>query len=67
MAKNLQFHGRAKHMDIRHRFVREQVANGTIKLHYCSTKDMTADIITKGLTREQHYKLREKAGMVELH
>lgn len=67
MAKNPQFHGRAKHIDIRHHFVREQVANGTIKLDYCSTKDMIADIMTKGLTREQHCKLREKAGMVELH
>jgi len=67
MAKNPQFHGRAKHIDIRHHFVREQVANGAIKLDYCSTADMTADIMTKGLAREQHYKLREKAGMFELH
>ena len=50
MAKNPQFHGRAKHIDIRHHFFREQVANGTIKLDYCSTTDMTADIITKGLS-----------------
>lgn len=67
MAKNPQFHGRAKHIDIRHHFVREQVANGTIKLDYCSTTDMTADIMTKGLARDQYCKLREKAGMIELH
>ena len=67
MAKNPQFHGRAKHIDIRHHFVREQVANGSIKLDYCSTTDMTADMMTKGLTREQHCKLREKAGILELH
>ena len=64
MAKNPQFHGRVKYIDIRHQ---EQVANGTIKLEYCPTTDMTADMITKGLTREQHCKLREKAGMFELH
>ena len=29
MAKNPQFHGRVKHIDIRHHFVQEQVANGT--------------------------------------
>ena len=37
MAKNPQYHGRAKHMDIRHHFVREQVALGNIELQYCST------------------------------
>ena len=67
MAKNPQFHRQAKHIHIRHHFIREQVASGTIKLDYCATKDMAADIMTKGLTREQHCKLREKAGMIELH
>ena len=67
MAKNPQFHGRAKHVDICHHFIREQVTSGTIKLDYCGTKDMAADIMTKGLPREQRCKLREKAGMVELH
>ena len=67
MAKNPQFHGQVKHIDIRHHFVQELVANGTIKLEYCPTTDMTADMITKDLTREQHCKLREKAGKFELH
>ena len=67
MTKNPQFHGRVKHIDIRHHFVQEQVANGTIKLECCATTDMTADMMTKGLTHEQHCKLREKAGMFELH
>ena len=39
MAKNPQHHGRAKHIDIRHHFVREQVALGNIELQYCSTTD----------------------------
>ena len=28
MSRNPQFHGRAKHIDIRHHFIREQVSNG---------------------------------------
>ena len=67
MARNLQFHGQVKHIDICHHFVREQVTSGTIKLDYCATKDMTADIMTKGLTCKQHCKLREKTEMAELH
>ena len=67
MAKNPQFHGRAKHIDIRHHFVREQLAHGTIQLKYCPTTEMTADILTKGLNRERYSKLREKASILELH
>ena len=65
MAKNPQYHRQAKYTDICHHFVQEQVANRTIKLDYCSTTDMMADTITKGLTHEQHCKLREKAGMID--
>ena len=67
MAKNPQFHGRAKHIDIRHHFVREQVALGNIRLDYCSTTEMTADMLTKGLNCERYCKLREKAGICEIH
>lgn len=63
MTKNPQFHGRAKHIDIKYHFVREQVTNGNIELKYCSTDDMIADILTKGLNYTQFSKLREMAGV----
>ena len=52
MTKNPQFHGRAKHIDIKYHFIREQVNCGNAKLEYCPTEEMTADIFTKGLNRE---------------
>ena len=48
MTKNPQFHGRAKHIEIKHHFIREQVSNGKVQLEYCPTTEMTADILTKG-------------------
>ena len=63
MARNPQFHGRAKHIDIRHHFVRDHVADGTIELEYCATKDMVADMLTKGLAQPQFSLLRERAGI----
>ena len=66
MTKNPQFHGRAKHIDIRHHFIREQVSRGTVQLKYCPTTEMTADILTKGLSRETFSKLRAKSGLIEL-
>ena len=64
MARNPQFHGRAKHIDIKHHFVREQVSNGSIELQYCPTNDMLADILTKGLAQQQYSSLRERPGIV---
>ena len=49
MAKNPQFHGKAKHIDIRYHFIREQIELGVIRLEYCPTEVMTADMLTKGL------------------
>ena len=65
MMKNPQFHGRAKHIDIKHNFIRQQVAQGTIMLEYCPTVEMVADILTKGLGRETFCKFRDMSGMVE--
>ena len=53
MAKNPQFHGRAKHIDIKNHFVREHVSDGLIELMYCPTNEMVADILTKGLAPPQ--------------
>ncbi len=57
MTKNPQFHGRAKHIDIKHHFIHEQVTQGTITLKYCTTTEMVADILTKGLSCETFCKL----------
>ena len=63
MAKNPQFHGRAKHIDLRHHFIREHVDDGEVKLMYCPTQEMMADILTKEITQQQFCNLRQRAGM----
>jgi hypothetical protein len=57
MSKNPQFHGRAKHIDIKYHFVRDQVERKVIILKYCESSIMFADILTKGLPREGQDKL----------
>ena len=63
MAKNPQFHGRAKHIGIKYHFIREQVSSGTVDLKYCRTDEMIADMLTKGLSRDRLAKLRNMAGV----
>lgn len=65
MSKNPQFHGRAKHIGIKYHFIREQVEKGTVKLNYCCTNDMIADMLTKGLCKEKFVKFRNMAGVKE--
>ena len=60
IAKNPQFHGRVKHINIKYHFIREQVNSDNIKLNYCQISEMIVDMLTKGLEFER---LREKAGI----
>ena len=63
MAKSPQFHGRSKHIGIKYHFIREQVENGTVFLRYCRSESMIADMLTKGLHRDQFIRLRNLAGI----
>jgi IMP cyclohydrolase len=65
MAKNPVNHERTKHIDIRYNFVRERVEDKTIVVKYLETTDMLADILTKGLARDQHRKLCDEIGVID--
>jgi hypothetical protein len=49
LAHDGHYHARTKHIDIRYHFIRYIIEAGTIKLVYCPTNDMTADVLTKAL------------------
>ena len=44
--KNLVQHSRAKHIDIRHHFIRELIENKCIVLEHVGTNDQQADFFT---------------------
>jgi hypothetical protein len=50
--------GRTKHIDVRYHFVRDNREKNIVKFEYKDTKNMIADILTKGLPKEQFVKLR---------
>ena len=58
MAKNPQYYGWAKHIDIKFHYIREQVEKKTFQLEYCESKDMVADMLMKALLSSQFVKLR---------
>ena len=63
LAKNPVSHSRAKHIDIRHHFVREAIEDRIIWVQYIPTAEMTADSLTKALGREKHEKCTARMGM----
>ncbi|GJT71766.1 retrovirus-related pol polyprotein from transposon TNT 1-94 [Tanacetum coccineum] len=56
-------HSRAKHIDIRYHFIKEQVENGIMELYFVRTEYQLADIFIKPLPRERFNFLIDKLGM----
>ncbi|GJW24161.1 hypothetical protein Tco_0037972 [Tanacetum coccineum] len=54
---------RAKHIDVRYYFIKENVENGIVELYFVRTEYQLADIFTKHLPRERFNFLIEKLGM----
>nr|GEW64329.1 retrovirus-related Pol polyprotein from transposon TNT 1-94 [Tanacetum cinerariifolium] len=56
-------HSRAKHIDVRYQFIKEQVENRIVELYFVRTEYQLADIFTKPLSRERFNFLINKLGM----
>nr|GEV14507.1 integrase, catalytic region, zinc finger, CCHC-type, peptidase aspartic, catalytic [Tanacetum cinerariifolium] len=56
-------HSRAKHIDVRYYFIRDQVENEIVELYFVRTEYQLADIFTKPLPRERFKFLIEKLGI----
>jgi hypothetical protein len=66
LAKNLVFHERSKHIRVRYHFIRDCLAEGSIKARYISTKYQLADLLTKPLGRIKFLELCSRSGMTQL-
>ena len=60
IANNDVNHGRTKHIDIKHHWIRDQINNNIIVLNYIPTSEQIADIHTKALTRTVFEKFRNR-------
>jgi hypothetical protein len=53
-------HQRAKHVDIKYKYIKEKVNDGVITVGHIGTKDMLADILTKQLSTPIFIGLRDR-------
>ena len=60
LAHNLRSRKSAKHMEVRLRFLQEQVQAGIVRFAYVRTKEQLADLFTKALPAELFVYLRDR-------
>lgn len=66
LASTHSYHARAKHIDIKHHFVREKVEDGSVILKHVPSSQMIADSLTKPVVGPIHLKCTENMGLVYL-
>ena len=66
MAKNPQFHQRAKHIDIKWHSIRQMIKRKKIQVESCRGQQQTADVLTKALPRPKHKQHVSEMGMAPI-
>jgi hypothetical protein len=54
---------RTKHINIKYHWIKDKITDGTIKIQYCPTDKMIADVLTKGLEHIKHNKFTNLLGL----
>ncbi|CAM8947603.1 unnamed protein product [Rhodiola kirilowii] len=64
IAKNPVQHGKSKHIEIKHHFLRDCVEKELVTINFCRNEDQVADIFTKSLHKDAFEKLRMELGLM---
>jgi hypothetical protein len=67
VSKNPVFHPKTKNIPIKYHFLREQVTNQIVQVHYMPTTEQNVDIFTKSLAKTPFEYLRQKLGVIPSH
>ena len=57
LTKNTKDHGKVKHIDICHHYIRELLQSGAISVEQVLSSDNLADMFTKPLPRDNHHRI----------
>ena len=65
LAMNPIFHGRTKHIALRHHYIREVVEFGQVQLSHIASEEMPADFLTTAVPRPKHERCIRLLGITE--
>ena len=65
LSKNLVFHDKSKHIEIKFHYIRDMVERGAVNLHYVEMDKQIANVLTKPLTRVNFDYFRERLGVIQ--
>jgi hypothetical protein len=65
IAYNSCEHSRAKHIDIRHHFLRYHTIKGDIVISHVGTNDQLVDIFTKPLDEQRFHEVRSELNIID--
>ena len=63
LSKNPKFHKRAKYIEVKYHYCREQYLEGNISITYIPTKENVSDLLTKPLLTSTHQTLIKLIGI----
>ena len=66
MSKNLVFHDKSKHIEIKYHYIRYMLQRGAMKLQYVAMNEQIADVLNKPLDRVNFEYFREKLGVLQI-
>ena len=64
LSKEHQYHARTKHINVRFHFIRWIIEEGKLRLIYCPTNEMVADVLTKALVSTKVKFFAHELGLV---
>ena len=67
LSKNSILHSRTKHIEIKHRFLRDYVQKRDCVLEFVDTKNQLADIFTKPLPKENFFAIKRELGLLDIN
>ena len=65
-SKNLMFHNKSKHIEIKYHYIQDMVQREVVKVYYVKTNEKIVDVLTKPLSKVKFKYSKERLGVIQV-